>query len=116
MSERPNVLFMIADAHRYVAFTAPHDPRTPPPEYAALYDPAHIPLPPNYLPEHPFDNGEMRNCDESLAPWPRRMAAVGRRSAGGDAGAPIVAGVACGCCRVRRAQLCQRRRTHDVHE
>ena len=55
----------------YCAFTAPHDPRVPPPEYAALYNPDDIPLPPNYLPEHPFDNGEMRNRDESLAPWPR---------------------------------------------
>lgn len=55
----------------YVAFTAPHDPRTPPPEYAVLYDPAEIPLPPNYLPEHPFDNGELDNRDENLAPFPR---------------------------------------------
>ncbi|HEV2125479.1 MAG TPA: sulfatase-like hydrolase/transferase [Chloroflexota bacterium] len=55
----------------YLAFTAPHDPRTPPPEYAALYPPEEMPLPPNYLPEHPFDNGEMRNRDESLASWPR---------------------------------------------
>ncbi len=55
----------------YLAFTAPHDPRTPPPEYAALYPPEEMPLPPNYLPEHPFDNGELRNRDESLAPWPR---------------------------------------------
>jgi len=55
----------------YLAFTAPHDPRTPPPAYAALYDPEEIPLPPNYLPEHPFDNGELDNRDENLAPFPR---------------------------------------------
>jgi len=55
----------------YIAFTSPHDPRTPPPEYAALYDPTEIPLPPNYLPEHPFDNGELDNRDENLAPFPR---------------------------------------------
>jgi arylsulfatase A-like enzyme len=55
----------------YLAFTAPHDPRTPPPEYAALYARDEMPLPPNYVPEHPFDNGEMRNRDESLAGWPR---------------------------------------------
>lgn len=55
----------------YVAFTAPHDPRTAPPDYAARYDPAAIPLPPNFLPEHPFDNGEMHIRDEKLAPWPR---------------------------------------------
>jgi arylsulfatase A-like enzyme len=29
-----------------VAFTAPHDPRTPPPPYDAMYDPATNPLPP----------------------------------------------------------------------
>ena len=55
----------------YVAFTAPHDPRTPPQEFADLYDPEQIPLPENYLPEHPFDNGEMRVRDENLASWPR---------------------------------------------
>lgn len=55
----------------YVAYTAPHDPRTPPPEFAALYDPEHIPLPANVLPEHPFDNGELRVRDELLAPFPR---------------------------------------------
>jgi arylsulfatase A-like enzyme len=55
----------------YVAFTAPHDPRTPPGAYATRYDPATIPLPPNFLPEHPFDNGELRVRDECLAAWPR---------------------------------------------
>lgn len=55
----------------YVAFTAPHDPRTPPEQYARLYDPQTIPLPKNFLPEHPFDNGELRIRDELLAPFPR---------------------------------------------
>src|SRR5262249_12739777 len=35
------------------------------------YDPEKIPLPPNYLPFHPFDNGELLVRDEKLAPWPR---------------------------------------------
>lgn len=52
----------------YVALTAPHDPRTPP---AALYDPASLPLPKNFLPEHPFDNGEMNVRDEKLLARPR---------------------------------------------
>jgi arylsulfatase A-like enzyme len=56
----------------YVAYTAPHDPRTPPGAYAAMYPPEKIKLPPNFLPEHPFDNGEMKVRDETLAPWPRR--------------------------------------------
>jgi arylsulfatase A-like enzyme len=55
----------------YIAFTAPHDPRTPPGEYADRYHPDSIPLPANFLPEHPFDNGEMDVRDEQLAPWPR---------------------------------------------
>jgi len=55
----------------YVAYTAPHDPRTPPKEYAEMYPPAKIALPKNFLPEHPFDNGDMKGRDERLAPWPR---------------------------------------------
>jgi arylsulfatase A-like enzyme len=55
----------------YVAFTAPHDPRTPPPEFRRPYDLAPPPLPPNFLPQHPFNNGEMLVRDEKLAPWPR---------------------------------------------
>jgi arylsulfatase A-like enzyme len=55
----------------YVSFTSPHDPRTPPKEFADLYDPATIDLPKCFLPEHPFDNGEMKIRDEQLAPWPR---------------------------------------------
>lgn len=60
----------------YTAFIAPHDPRTPPPEYAALYKPEDIPLPENFLPEHPFDNGELVVRDEKLAPHPRTPAVV----------------------------------------
>jgi len=65
----------------YVAFTAPHDPRTPPPEFAAHYPPESIPLPPNYAPEHPFDNGEMTIRDEQLEAWPRTPAAIQRHLA-----------------------------------
>lgn len=55
----------------YVPFTSPHDPRTPPGEYATRYDPQKMPVPKNFLPEHPFDNGELRIRDEMLAPFPR---------------------------------------------
>jgi len=62
----------------YLAFTSPHDPRTPPEPYASMYDPAKMPLPKNYLPQHPFDNGEMAVRDEKLAPWPRTPEVVRR--------------------------------------
>jgi arylsulfatase A-like enzyme len=60
----------------YVSYTVPHDPRTPPGEYASMYDPEKIPLPPNYAPRHPFDNGDMELRDEKLLPWPRTEQAV----------------------------------------
>ena len=55
----------------YIAFTSPHDPRTPPPPYDAMYDPHEIILPPNFMPEHPFDIGVCDIRDEKLAPYPR---------------------------------------------
>jgi arylsulfatase A-like enzyme len=61
----------------YVAFTAPHDPRQPPQKYRDYYY-AHLPpLPPNYLPQLPFDNGMMiGGRDEDLAAWPRTEAVI----------------------------------------
>ncbi|MCY3796187.1 MAG: sulfatase-like hydrolase/transferase [Chloroflexi bacterium] len=55
----------------YIAFTSPHDPRTPPAPYDTMYDPAEIELPPNFLPEHPFDIGVRDIRDEVLAGYPR---------------------------------------------
>jgi arylsulfatase A-like enzyme len=60
----------------YVAFTAPHDPRTPPQAYLDLYPAANIPLPGNFAAKHPFDNGEMDIRDEQLAPTPRTPEAI----------------------------------------
>ncbi|MGN6510856.1 MAG: sulfatase-like hydrolase/transferase [Chitinophaga sp.] len=60
----------------YVSFTAPHDPRTPPEEYLALYDTSKISLPGNFLPRHPFDNGELQVRDEKLLPSPRDPGSV----------------------------------------
>ncbi len=65
----------------YAAFTAPHDPRTPPAEYATMYDPEQLPLPANYLEEHPFNNGHMLVRDEQLTPWPRTPEIVRRELA-----------------------------------
>lgn len=55
----------------YVAFNGPHDPRTAPKEFHEPYDKNKPPLPPNFLPLHPFNNGDMIGRDERLAPWPR---------------------------------------------
>ena len=60
----------------YVAFTAPHDPRNPPPKYRRMYYRDPPPLPPNFAPHHPFNNGHMTGRDESLGPWPRTETVV----------------------------------------
>lgn len=60
----------------YVAFTSPHDPRTAPSWYGRHYRMEDISLPANYLPQHPFDNGELKIRDETLLPFPRTEAAV----------------------------------------
>lgn len=65
----------------YVAFTSPHDPRTPPSWYGHSYTPDDVSLPVNFLPEHPFDNGEMTIRDEALLPFPRTKEAVKRELA-----------------------------------
>jgi arylsulfatase A-like enzyme len=55
----------------YVAFDAPHDPHIVPPDYPVRYSPSEIPIPRNFLPQHPWNNGEMEVRDELLLPWPR---------------------------------------------
>lgn len=58
----------------YVAFTAPHDPRKAPAKWHAMYPADQIQLPPNFVPQHPFDNGDMKVRDEMLSPVPRTEA------------------------------------------
>jgi arylsulfatase A-like enzyme len=60
----------------YLGFNSPHDPRQAPKEYLDLYPQDKIELPPNYLPEHPFDQGDFKVRDEVLAPFPRTPQAV----------------------------------------
>jgi arylsulfatase A-like enzyme len=60
----------------YVAFTAPHDPRMPPVAFREMYYRDRPPLPANFLPQHPFDNGMLVLRDENLAPWPRTEAVI----------------------------------------
>jgi arylsulfatase A-like enzyme len=55
----------------YLAPPVPHDPRLAPAEFVRLYNPAKLSLSKNFMPEHPFDNGELHIRDEELAPHPR---------------------------------------------
>lgn len=60
----------------HVNFAFPHDPRQWPEGMKNRYDPAQIPLPPNFAPEHPFDHGNKDGRDELLLPTPRVESAV----------------------------------------
>lgn len=65
----------------YVSFLAPHDPRTMPRAFLDMYDPDGLPVPPNLMGRHPFDNGELRVRDELLAPFPRTASEIRRHLA-----------------------------------
>jgi arylsulfatase A-like enzyme len=65
----------------YVAFTAPHDPRTPPVSFATLYDPAKILIPPNFRFEPPVELFTREIRDEKLLPFPRLEADIRRERA-----------------------------------
>ncbi len=60
----------------YIGFSGPHDPRVAAKAWLKLYDREKIPLPKNYMPFHPFNNGDMKIRDERLAPWPRTKEVV----------------------------------------
>ena len=55
----------------YIPFNAPHDPHIVPADFPVHYDAAKMPVPRNFLPQHPWNNGEMHVRDEQLLPWPR---------------------------------------------
>jgi len=65
----------------YLAPPVPHDPRLAPPEFTGLYDPTKLTLSRNFLPRHPFDNGELEVRDELLSPIPRTTEAMRRELA-----------------------------------
>lgn len=60
----------------YVSLVAPHDPRQTSDYYEDMYSSETVELPPNYMPMHPFDNGDLYGRDERLEWWPRRKRAV----------------------------------------
>ena len=55
----------------YAAFTAPHDPRSPDSAYLGRYPQNGLPIPPNFLPVHPFNIHDMQVRDENLGAYPR---------------------------------------------
>jgi arylsulfatase A-like enzyme len=65
----------------YVSYLAPHDPRSMPDRFKALYDPEHIALPDNFMSEHPFQYGVQDIRDEVLADYPRDPAEIRRHLA-----------------------------------
>jgi len=58
-------------AFMYLAFSNPHDPRVAAQKYLDLYERDKIPLPKNFKPLHPFNNGDQFVRDELLAGLPR---------------------------------------------
>ena len=57
----------------YLAFGTPHDPRVAANAYRDQYDPADLPVPPDFLPLHPYTIGSDVGRDELLAPFPRTL-------------------------------------------
>jgi arylsulfatase A-like enzyme len=64
----------------YVAFTVPHDPWTPPGEYATMYAPEEMPVPANFMPRPPFRMHPSFPTlrDQRQLPFPRTKADVRR--------------------------------------
>ncbi|MCA8993916.1 MAG: sulfatase-like hydrolase/transferase [Planctomycetaceae bacterium] len=54
-----------------LCFTAPHDPLLLPENEEFHYKAEDMPVPTNFLPEHPFDHGNLMGRDEVLLPFPR---------------------------------------------
>ena len=65
----------------YFAPPVPHDPRVAPPRFMEMYAAEKITLSKNFMPKHPFDNGDLRTRDELLAPHPRSPADMKRHLA-----------------------------------
>ncbi|MSU47973.1 MAG: DUF4976 domain-containing protein [Opitutus sp.] len=60
----------------HVNFAGCHDPLLPAPGYESKYDPRTVPLPRNFLPQHPFDWGNAGGRDERLLSVPLDVDAV----------------------------------------
>jgi arylsulfatase A-like enzyme len=68
--------------HCWLGLVSPHDPRIAPEPFASMYQEENLPpLPENFMPEHPFDTGDMMIRDERLAGFPRTQAEIRRHRA-----------------------------------
>ena len=65
----------------WLAMTAPHDPRQAPRKFRQRFEGHEPPPPANFLPAHPFDNGELEIRDEKLLGWPRTQPAISKELA-----------------------------------
>lgn len=65
----------------FVWYTAPHDPRTPPPPYDRMYEPGQMRLPENFMPQPPFDPLTLDIRDEKLQPRPLDPEVIKRETA-----------------------------------
>lgn len=64
----------------YLAYLAPHDPRSMPKQFREMYSPDKITIPPNFTKSHPFLYCSEEHCrrmrDEALAAYPRDEAEI----------------------------------------
>ena len=67
--------------YEYVAYLAPHDPRTMPEEFRRMYDPEQIELPPNFRETIETNYPLMVHRDEELAAYPRQPEEIKRHIA-----------------------------------
>lgn len=65
----------------YLAYLAPHDPRTMPDEFRDMYDPENITLPPNFQEIIDTNYPLMVHRDEHLAEYPRKESEIKRHIA-----------------------------------
>ena len=60
----------------YLGYHSPHDPFDCPQPWASQFPADEVPLPEDYFPMPPFDNGDLTIRDELLLPWPRTQQAI----------------------------------------
>jgi arylsulfatase A-like enzyme len=64
----------------WVSYTAPHDPLMAPEDYEAQYEPGLFEVPPNFAPDHAFDNGNLHvrpfQLNQRNVAWPLRREEV----------------------------------------